>query len=149
VVALKAAAVPNRRNIPSCSGPGAFTKWWIAVKTFPVSHIMIKPGERISLCIPHHSTERWGGGLSTARATCGEKVQMRHENQPTFIPVGCEKHRLGNACWKCGVSKFDRDLIWRGGIVRYDDFYGCRYAGVWCPVLKQTLPFLSRRRYLA
>jgi mannose-1-phosphate guanylyltransferase / mannose-6-phosphate isomerase len=62
---------------------------------FLVTHIMIKPGERIGLHMHHHRAEHWIVVQGTARVTSGDKVTILHENQSTFIALG-EKHRLEN-----------------------------------------------------
>lgn len=62
---------------------------------FLVNHITVKPGASITLQLHHHRAEHWVVVQGTARATCGDKVMILHENESTYIPLG-EKHKLEN-----------------------------------------------------
>ncbi len=52
----------------------------------------------------HHRAEHWVVVRGTARVTIGEKVQMLHENESVYVPIGTQ-HRLENP------GKIDLELI--------------------------------------
>ena len=62
---------------------------------FQVKRIMVKPGAKLSLQMHYHRAEHWIVVSGTAKVTCGDKVELLHENQSTYIPIG-ETHRLEN-----------------------------------------------------
>ncbi len=62
---------------------------------FQVKRIMVKPGSKLSLQMHYHRAEHWIVVSGTAKVTCGDKVELLHENQSTYIPIG-ETHRLEN-----------------------------------------------------
>ncbi len=62
---------------------------------FQVKRIMVKPGAKLSLQMHYHRAEHWIVVSGTAKVTCGESVELLHENQSTYIPIG-QTHRLEN-----------------------------------------------------
>lgn len=60
-----------------------------------VKHIVVKPGERLSLQKHHHRSEHWIVVHGTARVTVNELVKIVHENESIYIPIGAV-HRLEN-----------------------------------------------------
>ena len=62
---------------------------------FQVKRIMVKPGAKLSLQMHYHRAEHWIIVSGTAKVTCGDKVELLHENQSTYIPIG-QTHRLEN-----------------------------------------------------
>jgi mannose-1-phosphate guanylyltransferase / mannose-6-phosphate isomerase len=52
----------------------------------------------------HHRAEHWVVVRGTARVTIGDKVQMLHENESVYVPIGT-RHRLENP------GKIDLELI--------------------------------------
>ena len=58
----------------------------------------------MSLQPHHHRGEHWVVVRGTARVTVGDEVQVVHENESIYVPIGC-KHRLENP------SKIDLELI--------------------------------------
>ena len=96
------------------SGPG-----------FQVKHIVVDPGERLSLQSHVHRSEHWVVVRGSAEVTVDERVSILHENESTYIPAGT-KHRLGNPGKvplelveiQCGSYLGEDD------IVRFDDQYG-------------------------
>jgi mannose-1-phosphate guanylyltransferase/mannose-6-phosphate isomerase len=90
-----------------------------------VKHIMVKPGQRLSLQMHHHRAEHWVVVSGTARVTCGEREVLLSEDQSTYIPLGT-KHRLENP------GKIPLHLIevqtgaylGEDDIVRFEDTYG-------------------------
>jgi len=62
---------------------------------FQVKRIVVTPGGKLSLQKHHHRAEHWVVVRGTAEVTIGDKVQMVHENESIFIPIGTV-HRLAN-----------------------------------------------------
>src|SRR5712672_4370820 len=60
-----------------------------------VKRIVVKPGGRLSLQKHHHRSEHWIVVRGTARVTVNELVQIVHENESIYIPIGAV-HRLEN-----------------------------------------------------
>jgi mannose-1-phosphate guanylyltransferase / mannose-6-phosphate isomerase len=71
---------------------------------YQVKRIVVKQGGRLSLQLHHHRAEHWVVVRGTARVTIGDKVQMLHENESIFVPLGSH-HRLENP------GKIDLELI--------------------------------------
>jgi mannose-1-phosphate guanylyltransferase/mannose-6-phosphate isomerase len=92
---------------------------------FQIKHILVSPGETLSLQMHYHRSEHWVVVSGTAEVTVGEKVQLLQENQSTYIPAGTT-HRLANPGKvplelvevQCGPYLGEDD------IVRFDDNYG-------------------------
>lgn len=62
---------------------------------FQVKRIMVKPGAKLSSQMHYHRAEHWIVVSGTAKITCGNRIELLHENQSTYIPIG-ETHRLEN-----------------------------------------------------
>lgn len=92
---------------------------------FQVKHILVKPGERLSLQLHHHRAEHWVVVHGTARVTCGEETFLLSEDESTYIPVG-RAHRLENP----GMIPLELIEVQSGAylgeddIVRITDDYG-------------------------
>jgi mannose-1-phosphate guanylyltransferase / mannose-6-phosphate isomerase len=71
---------------------------------YQVKRIVVKQGGRLSLQLHHHRAEHWVVVGGTARVTIGDKVQMVHENESIYVPIGTQ-HRLDNP------GKIDLELI--------------------------------------
>jgi mannose-1-phosphate guanylyltransferase / mannose-6-phosphate isomerase len=71
---------------------------------YQVKRIVVKQGGRLSLQLHHHRAEHWVVVRGTARVTVGDKVQMLHENESVYVPIGTQ-HRLENP------GKIDLELI--------------------------------------
>jgi mannose-1-phosphate guanylyltransferase / mannose-6-phosphate isomerase len=71
---------------------------------YQVKRIVVKQGGRLSLQLHHHRAEHWVVVRGTARVTIGDKVQMVHENESVYVPIG-SRHRLENP------GKIDLELI--------------------------------------
>lgn len=92
---------------------------------FQVKHIIVDPGETLSLQMHYHRSEHWVVVHGSAKVTVGDKVSILQENESTFIPAGT-KHRLANPGKvplqlveiQCGSYLGEDD------IVRFDDEYG-------------------------
>ena len=62
---------------------------------FQVKRIMVKSAAKLSLQMHYHRAEHWIVVSGTAKVTCGDRVELLHENQSTYIPIG-QTHRLEN-----------------------------------------------------
>ena len=71
---------------------------------YQVKRIVVKQGGRLSLQLHHHRAEHWVVVRGTARVAIGDKVQMLHENESIYVPIGVH-HRLENP------GKIDLELI--------------------------------------
>jgi mannose-1-phosphate guanylyltransferase/mannose-6-phosphate isomerase len=71
---------------------------------YQVKRIVVKQGGRLSLQLHYHRAEHWVVVRGTARVTIGDTVQMVHENESIYVPIGSQ-HRLENP------GKIDLELI--------------------------------------
>ena len=92
---------------------------------FQVKHIMVKPGQKLSLQMHHHRAEHWIVVEGTALVTCDDREFLLQPNESTFIPLG-SKHRLENP----GKTPLRLIEVQSGAylgeddIVRFEDTYG-------------------------
>jgi mannose-1-phosphate guanylyltransferase len=92
---------------------------------YQVKHIVVKPGEKLSVQMHHHRAEHWVVVSGTAKVTNGDKEILLTENQSTFIPVGTI-HSLENP----GKIPLELVEVQSGSyldeddIVRFTDRYG-------------------------
>ena len=92
---------------------------------FQAKHLVVDPGEELSLQLHYHRSEHWVVVRGTAEVMIGDHVSILQENESTFIPAGT-KHRLANRGKvqlelveiQCGPHLAEDD------IVRFDDEYG-------------------------
>jgi mannose-1-phosphate guanylyltransferase/mannose-6-phosphate isomerase len=92
---------------------------------FQSKHIVVDPGETLSLQMHYHRSEHWIVVRGTARVTVGEREWLLHENESTYIPAGTT-HRLSNPGKvpvelievQCGAYLGEDD------ITRFNDEYG-------------------------
>jgi len=92
---------------------------------FQVKHIIVDPGETLSLQMHYHRAEHWVVVRGSAEVTVGETVSILQENESTYIPAGT-KHRLSNPGKvplelvevQCGPYLGEDDIL------RFDDQYG-------------------------
>ena len=91
---------------------------------FQVKRIVVYPEGKLSLQKHHHRAEHWVVVGGTAEVTVGDKVEMVHENESIYIPIG-SVHRLANP------GRIDLELIevqtgsylGEDDIIRLDDVY--------------------------
>jgi mannose-1-phosphate guanylyltransferase/mannose-6-phosphate isomerase len=91
---------------------------------YQVKRIVVHPGGRLSLQKHHHRAEHWVVVRGAAEVTLNDKVQLVHENESIYLPIGAT-HRLANP------GKIDVELIevqtgsyfGEDDIVRIDDVY--------------------------
>lgn len=92
---------------------------------FQVKHILVKPGQTLSLQLHHRRSEHWVVVKGQAKIVCGETEKLLAPNESVYIPVET-KHRLGNPGnedlhlieVQCG------DYLGEDDIVRFEDVYG-------------------------
>jgi len=91
---------------------------------YQVKRIVVRPGGRLSLQKHYHRAEHWIVVRGAAEVTLNGTVQLVHENESIYLPIGSE-HRLGNP------GKIDLELIevqtgsylGEDDIVRFEDVY--------------------------
>lgn len=92
---------------------------------YQVKHIIVDPGQRLSLQMHHRRAEHWIVVRGAARVTRGDDVFVLSENQSTHIPRGV-RHRLENP----GPAPLELievqigDYLGEDDIVRFEDAYG-------------------------
>lgn len=92
---------------------------------FQVKHIVVKPGQKLSLQMHRHRAEHWVVVEGAALVTCDERQFLLQPNESTFIPLG-SKHRLENP----GTTVLRLIEVQSGSylseddIVRFEDTYG-------------------------
>jgi mannose-1-phosphate guanylyltransferase/mannose-6-phosphate isomerase len=92
---------------------------------FQVKHIMVKPGQKLSLQMHHHRAEHWIVVEGTALVTCDDRRFLLQANQSTFIPLGA-RHRLENP-GKTPLRLIEvqsGSYLGEDDIVRFEDTYG-------------------------
>ncbi len=97
---------------------------------FQVKHIMVKPGQKLSLQMHHHRAEHWVVVEGTALVTCDDKQFLLQPNQSTFIPLGA-RHRLENP-GKTPLRLIEvqsGSYLGEDDIVRFEDNYGRARTG--------------------
>lgn len=92
---------------------------------FQVKHIVVYPGQALSLQMHHHRAEHWVVVAGTALVECGDVKKNVRENESVFIPKG-SKHRLSNPGTVDVhlVEVQSGDYLGEDDIVRFSDMYG-------------------------
>jgi mannose-1-phosphate guanylyltransferase/mannose-6-phosphate isomerase len=92
---------------------------------YRVKRIVVTPGSSLSLQKHFHRSEHWVVVTGTAEVTVGDEVQVVHENESIYIPIG-SVHRLANP----GKIRLELVEVQVGSylgeddIVRLEDNYG-------------------------
>ena len=94
-------------------------------KRWQVKILEVSVGASLSLQKHHHRAEHWVVVQGTALVKVGEKENILHENQSTYIPLGV-KHQLSNAGKSILriIEVQSGDYLGEDDIVRYKDQYG-------------------------
>ncbi|MFN3234201.1 MAG: mannose-1-phosphate guanylyltransferase/mannose-6-phosphate isomerase [Gammaproteobacteria bacterium] len=94
-------------------------------ENFQAKHIVVKPGQKLSLQLHHHRAEHWVVVSGKAEVVCGEKVFELTANQSTYIPKET-KHRLTNIGTEPLhiIEVQTGDYLGEDDIVRFEDVYG-------------------------
>jgi len=93
--------------------------------TFQVKHIIVRPGQALSLQMHHHRAEHWVVVAGTANVECDAIKKTLTANESIYIPLGA-KHRLSNP----GdvdlhlIEVQSGDYLGEDDIVRFEDRYG-------------------------
>ena len=94
-------------------------------KRYRVKHIIVKPGQKLSVQLHYHRAEHWIIVSGTAKVRNGDREFILTENQSTFIPLGTV-HNIENP----GKLPLEFIEVQSGGyleeddIVRFEDIYG-------------------------
>jgi mannose-1-phosphate guanylyltransferase/mannose-6-phosphate isomerase len=92
---------------------------------FQVKHIIVKPGQKLSLQMHHHRAEHWIVVEGTALVTCNERQYLLQANESTHIPLGAT-HRLENP-GKAALQLIEvqsGSYLGEDDVVRFEDSYG-------------------------
>ena len=94
-------------------------------KSWQVKILEVSVGASLSLQKHHHRAEHWVVVQGTALVKVGEKENILHENQSTYIPLGV-KHQLSNPGKSILriIEVQSGDYLGEDDIVRYKDQYG-------------------------
>jgi mannose-1-phosphate guanylyltransferase/mannose-6-phosphate isomerase len=125
VESLKAAGHESAVSPPKVLRPWGSYEGIADGPRFQVKHIIVDPGQSLSLQMHVHRSEHWVVVRGSAEVTVGDRVSMLQENESTYIPAG-KKHRLKNPGKvplelvevQCGPYLGEDD------IVRFEDIYG-------------------------
>ncbi len=90
-----------------------------------VKHIVVYPGEKLSLQYHYHRSEHWVVVSGTAEVTVGDTTEELSANQSVYIPVGAV-HRLHNPGSEPVhlIEVQVGDYLGEDDIVRLEDVYG-------------------------
>ncbi len=92
---------------------------------FQVKHIVVQPGQSLSLQMHHHRAEHWIVVAGTAFVECDDVAKSVYENESVFIPKGA-RHRLSNK-GKVNLHLVEvqsGEYLGEDDIVRFSDVYG-------------------------
>jgi len=121
---LKAAGHPEATQHRQMYRPWGYYQSIDQGGRYQVKRIVVRPRGRLSLQKHYHRAEHWIVVRGAAEVTIDGKVQLAHENESIYLPIGCE-HRLANP------GKIDLELIevqtgsylGEDDIIRIDDIY--------------------------
>jgi mannose-1-phosphate guanylyltransferase/mannose-6-phosphate isomerase len=92
---------------------------------YQVKHIVVNPGQALSLQMHHHRAEHWTIIRGEALVTRDDEVHRVRSNESIFLPLGC-RHRLENP-GREPVELIEvqlGDYLGEDDIVRFEDVYG-------------------------
>lgn len=92
---------------------------------YQVKHIVVNPGQKLSLQMHHHRSEHWIVVNGTAKIHKADKSFLLAKNESVYIPLG-ETHSLENP-GKIPLEIIEvqsGDYLGEDDIVRFDDIYG-------------------------
>ena len=119
-----------KKRVESVSHTKVFRPWGsyeslMNTDGYQVKHIIVNPGESLSLQIHHRRAEHWTVIKGKGVITCdGKEISLR-VNENIFIPLG-SKHRLANP-FSESVEIIEvqvGDYLGEDDIVRFEDQYG-------------------------
>jgi mannose-1-phosphate guanylyltransferase/mannose-6-phosphate isomerase len=92
---------------------------------YQVKHIIVNPGQSLSLQMHHHRAEHWTIVRGEALVTRDDEQHRLKVNESIFLPLGC-RHRLENP-GQVPVELIEvqvGDYLGEDDIVRFEDVYG-------------------------
>ncbi len=121
---LKAEGIPEATRHRRIYRPGGYYQSVDQGARDQVKRIVVRPGGRLSLQKHYHRAEHWVVVRGAAEVTVNEAVQLVHENESIYLPIG-SAHRLANP------GKIDLELIevqtgsylGEDDIIRIEDMY--------------------------
>jgi len=92
---------------------------------YQVKHIVVNPGQSLSLQMHHHRSEHWTIVQGEALVTRDDEVHRLQVNESIFLPLGC-RHRLENPGQEVVelIEVQVGDYLGEDDIVRFEDVYG-------------------------
>jgi mannose-1-phosphate guanylyltransferase / mannose-6-phosphate isomerase len=102
--------------------------WYETLDTgtgYQVKHLMVGPGQGISLQAHKYRAEHWVVVSGTARVTRGDEVITLKESESTYLPTGI-RHRLENTTGEplSVIEVQSGNYLGEDDIVRFEDRYG-------------------------
>ncbi len=91
-----------------------------------VKHLIVHPGQKLSLQRHRHRSEHWVVVEGTARVVCGERTCLLRENEYLHVPLGAV-HRIENPSTMRPLHVVEvqvGDYLGEDDIERLDDDYG-------------------------
>ncbi len=92
---------------------------------YKIKHILVQPGQKLSLQLHYHRNEHWVVIRGTAKVTLEDKETLLHENESLFISKSTT-HRLENP-GKVPLEIIEvqvGEYVGEDDIVRFEDIYG-------------------------
>lgn len=92
---------------------------------YKIKHIVVNPGEKLSLQTHSHRSEHWVVVKGTAKVSIGDKKVFIHENESAYVPKST-LHRLENAGKIPAeiIEVQNGEYLEEDDIERFDDPYG-------------------------
>ena len=125
VETLKQQGRPEYSSHPRVYRPWGWFQSLDQGERYQVKHLMVKPGQQISLQLHERRAEHWTVVAGTARVTRGEDIITLEIDQSTYIPLGT-KHRLENPGPEplSVIEVQSGSYLGEDDIVRFEDRYG-------------------------
>jgi len=102
--------------------------WYETLETgagYQVKHLMVRPGQGISLQAHKHRAEHWVVVAGQATVTRGDEIISLNENESTHLPAGT-RHRLANETGEplSVIEVQSGSYLGEDDIIRFEDQYG-------------------------
>jgi len=124
VQTLKARGAKQAVQLPVDHRPWGWFETLILSDRFQVKRIHVHPGAALSLQSHMHRAEHWIVVAGTAKVTVDDTVQLLHENQSVYIPLGAV-HRMENPgrVPMVLIEVQTGTYLGEDDIIRYEDIY--------------------------
>ena len=123
-------SLKNKGRKEYSSHPRVYRPWgWFITldqgERYQVKHLIIKPGQQISLQLHRYRAEHWTVVAGMARVTRDNETILLETDQSTYIPLGA-KHRLENIGEEAlsVIEVQSGSYLGEDDIERFDDIYG-------------------------